>query len=157
MKASITYSRSLTTASQIAMHLAACDAHFQPPLSGRVIVGDYAEKLAARAVRFEAWSGDSLIGLVAVYGNEAPSPAYITNVSVLPGWTGRGIATHLLRAAIAYSGVNHFPRLRLEVAAAHAAAIRLYERCGFTMEDNRGQLVGMVLDLAGERAHESGT
>ena len=68
-KKPIAFRSSKATEAQIAEHLARCDADFVPPLSGRVEINDYAKKISIKAKRFEAWSGDILVGLVAAYCN----------------------------------------------------------------------------------------
>lgn len=113
-------------------HLRACDTAFYPPLSVRVDLAAYAEKLAEHALRMEAWVGGELVGLVAVYCN-APDrgTAFVSNVSVLPGYTGKGIARQLMRNAIAHVRTLNFTALSLEVDHRAVAAIRLYASLGF--------------------------
>ena len=113
-------------------HLQACDAAFHPPLSARVDLAVYADKLAEHALRMEAWVGGELVGLVAVYCN-APDrgTAFVSNVSVLPGYTGQGIARQLMRNAIAHVRALNFATLSLEVDPRAVAAIRLYAALGF--------------------------
>lgn len=145
--APITYRRNRATAADIAHHLVRCDAEFMPPLSGRVIIESYAEKLASRAVRFEAWTDSELIGLVAAYCNDAESGvSHITSVSVLKERTGEGIATRLLRECIEYAKLQNFGRIRLEVAAGHGSAIRVYEKCGFSAAGRSGAFLEMERD-----------
>ncbi len=92
MKSRITYRTNVATFAQIAEHLALCDAAFQPPLSHRLVITDYAKKIADKATRFEAWSNDSLVGLLAAYCDATESDsAYITSVSTLGEWSGNGI------------------------------------------------------------------
>lgn len=115
-------------------HLRAADAGFVPPLSQRVDLADYARKLATHARRIEAWESDALVGLIAVYANDAAQGGFITNVSVLPSHHGRGIAGELLRRTLALATEWRLPRLRLEVYADNTAALALYRRHGFQPE-----------------------
>jgi ribosomal protein S18 acetylase RimI-like enzyme len=118
---------------ELTAHLWDCDSAFIPQLSKRVDIGEYASKIARSATRFEAWSGDSLVGLVAVYCNDSTLKyAFISSVSVLPGWRGRGIAIYLLRWAIEHVRERGFERVRLEVAPENARARHLYERLRFS-------------------------
>jgi len=121
-------------ASELLAHLHAVDASFQPPLSSRVDLAAYADKLAAQARRVEAWQDDVLVGLIALYANDLVQGGFITNVSVLPGHQGQGIAGELLVHALALAAELHLPRLRLEVHADNAAALALYRRHGFRPE-----------------------
>ena len=99
MSAAIEYRLNMASAAQIAEHLLRCDADFVPPLSGRVEIRDYAQKIASKATRFEAWSGGTLVGLVAAYCNDRDKRiAFITSVSVLREWTGKGIAARLMKS-----------------------------------------------------------
>lgn len=116
---------------QLLAHLRGADAGFAPPLSTRVDLADYAQKLATRARRVEAWLGDTLVGLIAVYANDAEQGGFITNVSVLPEHHGQGIAGELLRRTLALAAELRLPRLRLEVYADNTAALALYRRHGF--------------------------
>ena len=61
----------VANALEIANFLRQCDQQFVPPLSSRVEIADYSSKIALSGERFEAWSGPSLVGLVAAYCNDA--------------------------------------------------------------------------------------
>lgn len=132
---------------QIAEHLRRCDADFVPPLTGRIALDSYARKLASKAERFEAWADDALVGLVAVYCNDAEHrAAFITSVSVLRGWQGRRIASQLLEQAIAHVRALGFEHLELEVDRGNAHAIALYEKTNFIAGPVHGQSMTMHLD-----------
>lgn len=129
-------------------HLRAHDDAFQPPLSSRVNLADYARKLADRAVRLEAWVGDDLVGLVAVYCNSIDhDAAFVSNVSVLADHAGRGIARQLMQAAIAHVLGLGFSSLYLEVDRRAVVAVRLYQSLGFqpTAELEDGTIVMRLL------------
>lgn len=116
----------------IAAHLRACDDTFVPPLSSRVDIEAYAQKLAARSERFEAWSDGVLVGLLAVYCNDLDSRvAYITNVSVMPVSRGQGIASQLIARCVENVTVIGHAAIELEVDTRNQAAARLYEKHGF--------------------------
>ncbi|MFN0063708.1 MAG: GNAT family N-acetyltransferase [Myxococcaceae bacterium] len=119
---------------QLCAHLEACDPTFVPPLSQRVDIAAYSQKLVARAERLEVWSAETLVGLVAMYCNDLQSRvAFISSVSVLPAWTRRGLAHRLVVRAIALAKQHSMVRLDLEVATENIAAIRLYASAGFTV------------------------
>jgi ribosomal protein S18 acetylase RimI-like enzyme len=143
------FCRNQATEEQIAEHLVLCDARFVPPLSSRVEIRQYAHKIYAHGMRFEAWGEGSLIGLVAMYCNGGQkSLAYITNVSVLETWPPEAhIASQLLERAIQYLRELQFERVDLEVDKDNNKAIRLYERHGFVADaTNRNNLL-MKLEL----------
>jgi ribosomal protein S18 acetylase RimI-like enzyme len=140
--------RGEASASQIAEHLRRGEADFIPPLAERMDIDDYARKIATRAVRFEAWAGDTLVGLVAVYRNDPDRRvAFVTSVSVVPEHRGRGIAATLLASAIDDARREGFGRIALEVSRANATALRLYSNAGFKMEAGEGRMVRMGLEL----------
>ena len=148
MNASIEFVLNKACLEQIAEHLVRCDTDFMPPLSGRVEIVNYAEKIANYAMRFEAWSEGTLIGLVAAYCNDQRKRiAHITSVSVLNAWTGKGIAAHLVRSCITHLKALGMRQVSLEVASANTVAIRLYEKSGFVVDQAKGVFVTMKLDL----------
>jgi len=133
---------------QIIEHLSCCDANFVPPLSGRIDINDYAKKIAGKAMRFEAWSGGTLVGLVAAYCNDHEKRiAYITSVSVLKAWTGKGIAVQLMNYCIEHSKMLGMREIVLEVAQDNRPAIRLYERSGFVAGNMNPPFITMNLYL----------
>lgn len=155
MKAPIDHLLNRASAAEIAAHLASCDADFVPPLSARVEIEDYAQKIADKATRFEAWSGGTLVGLVATYCDDREERiAYITSVSVLQSWTGNGIAKDLLRQCVAHARLSGMKQIRLEVASANAPAIKLYERSGFVGHKSDAPVVIMNLYLESGEQHD---
>lgn len=118
---------------QIARLLRACDARFVPPLSRRVDIDAYADKLAVHARLVEAWEEERLAGLVALYCDDhATRTAFITNVSVDVDHARRGIAGRLLLQAMAIAHTAGMRRIALEVDAGNTVAIALYRKHGFT-------------------------
>ncbi len=61
----------------------------------------------------------------------APSTWYINVLSTLPGHRGRGHGTRLLAAAEGIAADIGARALSIIVSDANAAALRLYERCGY--------------------------
>lgn len=117
---------------EIRAHLAACDENFVPRLSSRVDLDAYAAKIACHAERIEAWASGQLVGLVAVYCNDlASGRAYVTSVSVLPGWQRHGIASSILAQCLANLRQRGFQRVELQVDARNHSAARLYRQHGF--------------------------
>ena len=124
--------RNIASAAQIASLLTSCDQDFSPPLSERQNIAFYAERIRARAERFEHWIDGCPVGLVAMYCMTPPGePAFITNVSVRADHRGCGIAETLMKAAIAHARFRGFTDVTLEVDAYATAARRLYAKHGF--------------------------
>ncbi|MBF6617769.1 MAG: GNAT family N-acetyltransferase [Candidimonas sp.] len=148
MSRALTFETNRATAAQIETHLLACDAAFIPPLSERLSIQSFAQKIATCAVRFEAWSGGVLIGLLAVYcNNVVQRRAFITSVSVDAEWRGKDIAQQLLETAVNYVESLAFRRIDLEVDYRNARALNVYSRIGFLIERTELSSLFMYLEL----------
>jgi GNAT superfamily N-acetyltransferase len=135
---------------EVADHLHICDVAFVPKLSSRVNIDSYAKKIFQNADRFEAWAGDKMTGLVAVYCNSPNRDlgvAFITSVSVLPGWHGRGIASRLIESCIEKVRDSNFNCICLEVDVENRIAVLLYEKHGFFKSDEAKSIQKMTLKL----------
>lgn len=140
---------------EIAEHLSRCDADFALPLSGRADISDYAKKIVSKAMRFEAWSEGTLVGLVAAYCNDSERRiAYITNVSVLREWKGQGIGSRLVNQCVKFVNALAMRQISLRVASADMAAVTFYEKCGFITEKVNAPFVTMNLHLENWGEHE---
>jgi ribosomal protein S18 acetylase RimI-like enzyme len=122
-----------SSAADVAAHLARCSDAFVPPLAARVALADYADRLAARAAREEAWNGDVLVGLVAMYCNRPGETAFVSSVSVDAHWRGTGLGAALLAQAIARARRAGAPRIELEADSTNVPALSLYRRTGFLL------------------------
>jgi GNAT superfamily N-acetyltransferase/2-polyprenyl-3-methyl-5-hydroxy-6-metoxy-1,4-benzoquinol methylase len=132
----IDYFLNKTTELEIYNHLLACDAEFVEALLERTDIKEYSKKIYNRAERFEAWAGDALVGLVAAYCNDQiKRMAYITSVSVLSDWQGKGIAAHLISRCIEHAERQGMQCISLEVARGNNPAIGLYKKCGFILAE----------------------
>lgn len=155
MSAPVEYLSNKASEAEIAEHLSRCDAEFVPPLSGRVEISDYARKIASKAVRFEAWSCDTLVGLAAAYCNEQEKRiAYITSVSVLKAWTGKGIAARLVGQCVEHAKISGMRQISLEVASGNTPAIKLYKKSGFVAGKANAPFISMNLYLESGEEHE---
>ncbi len=136
------------TGDEIAHHLRCCDNDFVPRLSDRVEIDSYAQKIVNNALRFEAWDNNALVGLVATYCNDSSGHiAYITNVSVLHEWFGKGVATQLLSRCIAHITEHGFERIELEVDSGNTNAIKLYEKSGFIIAGAHDRTTRMLMNI----------
>lgn len=133
---------------ELTAHLSRCDAAFVPPLSERVTLDAYAQKISDRAMRFEAWHAGEMMGLVATYCNTPDKrTAFITSVSVLPSWQGRGIAARLMTHCIDHVRNQGFEHIELEVDRRNPAAVALYEKNGFAIRRMDGTSLTMTLAI----------
>jgi len=135
-------------AAEIAAHLLRADDSFEPSLSSRVDIQAYAQKLQHRAVRFEAWLGEELVGLVASYCNRTDEgKAFVSSVSVLPQCQGQGIAVRLMQQCIEHVRGLGFREMELEVGQRSQPAILLYQKLGFNILRRSGSTLTMGMTL----------
>jgi ribosomal protein S18 acetylase RimI-like enzyme len=154
----VEYSLNKASEAEIAEHLRACDADFSPPLSGRIEIKDYTQKIVGKAARFEAWSSGTLVGLVAAYCNDQEKRiGYITSVSVLREWTGKGIAERLMLQCIEHARSSDMRQINLEVSSENRPAIMLYEKSGFVAGKAKAPFIIMNLNLKSGEEHEHQT
>lgn len=150
MNSVIEYGGSKASASDIELHLKKCDAFFIPKLSARVNIEAYSKKIADKAMCFEAWSIDVLVGVIAVYYSPAkPDSAYITNVSVLPEFQRRGIAFALLDNLLSILRRSGCKSVQLEVGAKNTRAINFYTGFGFVEKNVKEGNIVMSLEFLG--------
>lgn len=148
MSDAVEYWTNRASEAQIAEHLLCCDVDFVPTLSERVEIRDYAQKIARKATRFEAWSNGTLVGLVAAYCNDPETRiAHITSVSVMMVWTGKGIAASLIDQCVAHAKSAGMQQISLDVAAGNMPAIKLYEKSGFMAGQVNKPFIPMKLNL----------
>lgn len=121
-------------------HLHQCADSFSPPLSTYVDIDTYGKKIYEKAITFEAWDGNRLVGLVAAYCNDKIKKiGYITNVSVLNEYQEAGIASRLMKNAIIYGKRKSFVKLMLEMQSGNIKAINLYKKLGFILVEQNNQ------------------
>ncbi len=133
----IEYRINLASKVKIKSHLEECSDLFIPALNTYVVLKDYSEKLFKKAITFEAWKGEDLIGLVAVYCNDKTKIMFITNVSVLEKYEGIGIAKKLLNLCLDFGKVNMFYKVNLEVKKVNFKARSFYRKHGFSISETR--------------------
>lgn len=142
------FARDEADAAQLLAHLQATDTSFIPPLSHRLELAAYAEKLAARATRIEVWDGPVLAGCIAMYANDPDRGGFISNVSVLPSRQGQGLAGQLLERTLQLAIELGLKRIRLEVHNDNAPARALYRRHGFRAEPTPTDSPTLILERA---------
>lgn len=146
MNDTMQYLTNKATEAEVIAHLFACDPEFVRTLQERVDIKEYGQKLYDKAERFEAWDDSTLVGLVAAYCNDRINcTAYITNVSVLDDWQGRGIAAQLVDRCIEHSEKLGMTSIRLEVECGNAPALGLYKKFGFVVTDDNNSFITMIL------------
>lgn len=150
MSDTIDFCVDMATEAELGEHLRCCDALFVPPLSNRVAIDAYAAKIFVNAKRFEAWVNGKLVGLLAVYCNHPVAAcAFVTSVSVLSEWQGRGLASGLMARSIDAMRRLGFTVIELEVKRNNAEAVALYKKHGFAEGSYRGGSKIMTMALTG--------
>ena len=144
----INYQIKCANEDDIYSHLLSCADTFIPPLETSVDIKAYAKKIFENAVTFEAWTDKKLVGLVAAYLNDQTKlKAFITNVSIMSEYRGKGIALELLSRCVTLSKNKLFSEILLEVAADNKSAIQLYLKQGFTQQSETAGRILMTYKL----------
>ncbi|MGQ1908548.1 GNAT family N-acetyltransferase [Marinifilum sp. RC60d5] len=127
----IEYKTKTANSTDILAHLDTCKNLFIPPLDQTVNLEEYSDKIYKNSITFEAWHNKILVGLIATYFNDKQKiNSFITNVSVLKKFNGRGIAGELMKACMAYAQKESFKEIQLEVNKNAIEAIHIYEKFG---------------------------
>ena len=127
---SITYQSNQSTRNDIYNHLCAVDNFFSVPLSARLNIDDYADKLYNYADRLEVWNEKQMIGLVAYYHNKTNNTFHISNVSVEIEFQKKGIAHNLLSKLIEKARDLYVRKINL---IANRTMFSFYFRLGFSL------------------------
>ena len=110
------------------------DGEFLPPLSSKVDLDAYVDKIIGNALIFQVLENASFAGFIAVYCNDPTfETAFITMVAVSQAARGKGLAASLVRAVIEHCRRAGYNKLALEAYKSNTAAIKLYEKLGFSV------------------------
>lgn len=129
-------------------HLQNCNENFIPKLSEKTDIAVYSKKIIENSITFEAWVNEELVGLIAAYFNDVKNHSgYITNVSTLNKYAGKGIASQLMKMCIGYACEHKFREISLEVFNKNTTAIMVYKKNFFIQTGTNGDLIIMKRDL----------
>ena len=134
-----------STREQISSHLKQCDNLFVPNLSSYVDIDSYSQKLYDKSQRFEVYCDDNLIGLICAYINDSDS--FITNVSIIGEYQGKGLSNFLLDSYIEHSKSKKHEKIKLEVKIENQRAISFYKKKDFNIIKKNNDNLTMELDL----------
>jgi len=124
--------------SDIEVYFNSLSEEFIEQLKQSVIITDYIEKFIRNAVLYEFWKDNILIGLAVVYENRGiDNPAYLTNLSVSKGQTGKGVGSKLVQFMISKLKQKGFSELILEVIKDNNIALNLYAKFGFFIDSEK--------------------
>jgi ribosomal protein S18 acetylase RimI-like enzyme len=123
----------ITDLPRLESYLELSDAWTKPPLSQRVGLSAFAEKILSNGVAVLAVAeGDIDAGLAAFYCNDLlRHRAYLTHLAVGPAYRGHGLGKALINYATKYSRSMGMRLMELEVYRDNETAKRLYRSCGF--------------------------
>lgn len=128
----IEYKVKAANETDIAQHLRRTNNFFSPPLDSYVNIDDYAYKLYEKALTFEAWDSDKLIGLAAAYFNNYSSKnIFFTNLSLEIDYQGIGIATELFKCLLEMAKEKGFETITLEVKKTNDKVYSFHIKNGF--------------------------
>lgn len=139
---------SCASGADILEHLKRCDLRYCPPLSDRVDLLAYSNKLHQQSVCFEAWGDGGLIGLVAAYFNTDEGKVFVSNVSVDLNFSGRGVSDILMNMLMVRAMSLGIFQINLRVSSINESARRFYERHGFFVFDVAASELMMRLEFS---------
>lgn len=126
------------------------DVDFNPPLSTRISIPEYAEKIHKNATIFSTHQGGELLAFLALYCNsKSDFTAYMTMLLVSRNHRNIGLASGLVESCIYFLRKQGFKSLRLEVYRSNSNAINFYSNFGFKKvnENERDASIFMELNL----------
>jgi len=143
------YKIKVATDKEILSHLELCSNNFIPPLDKKIVLIEYSKKIAEKAITFEAWYKQKLIGLIAAYFNDDINcTGFISNVSVIENYNGKGLASELMKMCLNYALQNNFKEIKLEVNRNNLNAIKLYKNFNFQeIENSNNDNILMIFEL----------
>lgn len=120
---------------KICIFLALINNEYNPPLDTKVELRQYAEKILNNAILLVEMIDENVVGMVVLYCNdENTKKAYIPLVGVLPTYQHRGIASKLMKEAIAFVRVQGYKLIGIH--SNNMVAVHLYSKLGFTVKDD---------------------
>lgn len=122
------------------------DAMFEPCLSERVKIKEYAKKLAENAVWFLAYEQEAILAHCAVYMNQ-PENAFISSIAVRKEMRGKGIGDCLWKSVEKEAKQKGVSRIRLEVIKTNLSGIRFYKKQGCQILEDSGKWLVMEKKL----------
>lgn len=118
-----------------------------PPLTGRVDIEDYINKLSEHANLFYAMEGNIVCGSCAVYLNQPI--AFISSIDVLPNYWRKGVGSRLIEEVIRVARKLKKTDILLKVSKTNHKAISFYKKCGFESRAEESEWLTMGKKLEG--------
>lgn len=112
--------------------LAGVDDEFATPLSHRVNLESYSEKLAANAWHCFAVANDQDVGHLAFYVDDEKRTAFVSSVAVNAAFQRQGVGAAMLDSVVKRCRTSSIKRISLEVSSTATGASEFYQCLGFT-------------------------
>ncbi len=111
-------------------------------------IDEYILKLAKFSTIIPYYSNCKLKGFIAYYANdELRKEAYLSMIIIDKFSRGEGLGKLLLESSICDLSQRGFVKYKLEVLKSNAKAYQMYKKYGFVIEEDRGKLWMMVLNI----------
>lgn len=113
-------------------YLIEVDTLFPVSLSEKVVLKEYAQKLCTKATLCIEKSNHQYVGVVAGYTENIENDlAYISLVGVRPKYSGKGIASKLIKEFLNICKSKQIRKAHVYTDARNKKAIAMYEKLGF--------------------------
>ena len=131
---------------QIYTFLKKIDQDFPTPLSNKVDLNEYAEKILSTAEILSVVKNDQVVACIVLYCNDFNTKyAYIPLVGVLQQYRGLGYAKSLVSAAISIVKSREFKTIGIHTE--NSSALKLYQSLGFDIKQ-QGDRKYLELDIS---------
>ena len=115
-------------------YLAECDRDFYEPLSSRVNLEEFSQKLSQLSTTFVLYKHGVIAGLVCAYFYQPDShKGFITLVHTKQEFRGQHLASLLVETVKEYAQSQNFATIELFVSKQQTSAFQLYLRHGFAI------------------------
>lgn len=133
-------------------YLIEVDQLFPVALSDKVVLGEYAKKLCTKATLCIEKRENQYVGVVAGYTENIENGlAYISLVGVRPQYSGKGIASKLIKEFLDVCRSKHIKKAHVYTDVRNEKAIAMYEKLGFEryypLHENRPEDVHFIIHI----------
>jgi hypothetical protein len=112
-------------------YLKEVDSLLIPPLSSRVDLAEYAERVCNRAILFVAKDGEEWVGVEAVYFNEYPDYSFTTHLSVKKEYQNdSNVGIELMLRQLRYLKAHRTKGLRFTIRKSNTQLLNYHLKTG---------------------------
>lgn len=116
---------------QFCDYLKEVDSLLIPPLSSRVDLAEYAERVCNRAILFVAKDGEEWVGVEAVYFNEYPEYSFTTHLSVKKEYQNdSNVGIELMLRQLRYLKAHRTKGLRFTIRKSNTQLLNYHLKTG---------------------------